>query len=87
MLRVAIVDDHQIVRAGFRELLGEEIGISIAFEAASGEEALNRLRETACDVVLLDLSLPGQSGIDVLRTVRQRHASHCADHEIRRDAM
>jgi two-component system invasion response regulator UvrY len=74
MLRVAIVDDHQIVRAGFRELLGEEIGISIAFEAASGEEALNRLRETACDVVLLDLSLPGQSGIDVLRTVRQRHA-------------
>lgn len=74
MLRIAIVDDHQIVRAGFRELLGEEIGISIAFEAASGEEALRCLRETACDVMLLDLSLPGQSGIDVLRSVRQRHA-------------
>lgn len=74
MLRVAIVDDHEIVRAGFREMLAEELGIAIAFEAASGEEALLRLRETACDVLLLDLALPGQSGVDVLRTVRQRHS-------------
>ena len=73
MLRVAIVDDHQIVRAGFRELLAEELGVAIAFEAATGEAALEALREKACDVLLLDLSLPGKSGIDVLRTVRQRH--------------
>lgn len=73
MLRIAIVDDHQIVRAGFRELLGEELGMQIAFEAASGEEALDHLRQRECDVILLDLSLPGQSGIDVLRNVRQRH--------------
>ncbi len=73
MLRVAIVDDHEIVRAGFREMLAEELGISIAFEAASGEEALARLQETACDVLLLDLALPGQSGVDVLRIVRQRY--------------
>jgi DNA-binding NarL/FixJ family response regulator len=75
MLRVAIVDDHEIVRAGFREMLAAELGIAIAFEAASGEEALDRLREDAgaCDVLLLDLALPGQSGVDVLRTVRQRH--------------
>jgi len=73
MLRVAIVDDHQIVRSGFREMLGEEIGLEIAFEAASGEEALERLREAPCDVLLLDISLPGKSGIDVLRIVRQRH--------------
>lgn len=73
MLRIAIVDDHQIVRAGFRELLGEEIGMQIVFEAASGEEALACLRQQQCDVMLLDLSLPGQSGIDVLRSVRQRH--------------
>ncbi len=74
MLRIAIVDDHEIVRAGFREMLADELGISIAFEAASGEEALVRLQETACDVLLLDLALPGQSGVDVLRTLRQRHS-------------
>lgn len=73
MLRLAIVDDHSIVRAGFREMLEDEIGIAIAFEAASGEEALQLLREQPCDVLLLDISLPGQSGVDVLRAVRQRY--------------
>jgi DNA-binding NarL/FixJ family response regulator len=73
MLRVAIVDDHEIVRVGFREMLAEEMGIAIGFEAASGEEALDQLRQCECDVLLLDLALPGQSGIDVLRTLRQRH--------------
>ncbi|MGE5490620.1 MAG: response regulator [Actinomycetota bacterium] len=73
MLRLAIVDDHGIVRAGFREMLAEEIEIQIVFEASSGEEALQHLRECDCDVLLLDLSLPGQSGVDVLRAVRQRH--------------
>lgn len=75
MLRLAIVDDHSIVRAGFREMLEEEIGIQIEFEAASGEDALQQLRTKACDVLLLDLSLPGQSGVDVLRAVRQRYES------------
>jgi len=74
MLRVAIVDDHEIVRAGFREMLADELGISVVFEAASGEEALARLPETACDVLLLDLGLPGQSGVDVLRSLRQRQS-------------
>src|SRR5262245_60197082 len=74
MLRLAIVDDHQIVRRGFREMLDGELDIAIAFEAASGEEALQQLKEHACDVLLLDLSLPGQSGVDVLRAVKQRHS-------------
>lgn len=73
MIQVAIVDDHQIVRTGFRELLSEDSKISIAFEAASGDEALDKLRTAQCDVLLLDISLPGKSGVDVLRTVRQRH--------------
>lgn len=72
MLRVAIVDDHEIVRAGLREMLADELGVAIAFEAASGEETLSRLQETDCDVLLLDLALPRQSGVDVLRTLRQR---------------
>lgn len=74
MLRVAIVDDHAIVRAGFREMLADEVGIVVAFEAASGEEALALLQETGCDVLLLDLALPGQSGIDVLRSLRLHQA-------------
>lgn len=73
MLRIAIVDDHQLVRAGFRELLGEEVDLRIGFEAASGEEALEALRTQPCDVLLLDLSLPGKSGVDVLRVVRQHY--------------
>src|SRR5574338_617607 len=73
MIHLAIVDDHEIVRAGFREMLAEEVDMRLAFEAASGEEALERLREGPCDLILLDLSLPGLSGVDVLHTVRQRH--------------
>ncbi|MES2368761.1 MAG: response regulator transcription factor [Pseudomonadota bacterium] len=73
MIQVAIVDDHQIVRTGFRELLNEDSAISISFEAANGDDALALLRTTPCDVLLLDISLPGKSGVDVLRTVRQRH--------------
>ncbi|MBS0512701.1 MAG: response regulator transcription factor [Proteobacteria bacterium] len=72
MLRIAIVDDHQIVRAGFRELLAEELDFRVSFEAATGEEAMERLRENDTDVLLLDLSLPGLSGVDVLRAARQR---------------
>ena len=75
MLQVAIVDDHEIVRAGFREMLAAEVGIAVSFEAATGEEAISRLQDSSCDVLLLDLALPGQSGVDVLRTLRLRHAS------------
>jgi two-component system, NarL family, invasion response regulator UvrY len=74
MLRVAIVDDHEIVRAGFHEMLADEMGIAVTFEATSGEAALALLQETGCDVLLLDLALPGQSGVDVLRILRQRHS-------------
>jgi two-component system, NarL family, invasion response regulator UvrY len=73
MIQVAIVDDHQIVRTGFRELLNEDAAIRISFEAANGDDALAHLRTLPCDVLLLDISLPGKSGVDVLRTVRQRY--------------
>ncbi len=73
MIRIAIVDDHQIVRSGFREMLSDELGFLIVFEAASGESATELVRENPCDVMLLDLSLPGKSGVDVLRYMRQRY--------------
>lgn len=73
MIRLAIVDDHAIVRAGFREMLCDEIGMSIEFEAGSAQEAQALLSEHACDVLMLDLSLPDQNGLEVLRLVKQRH--------------
>lgn len=72
MIRLAIVDDHALVRAGFREMLQSEPDLHIEFEAASAEEALQKITDCACELVLLDLSLPGQSGADVLRVIRQR---------------
>ncbi len=75
MTRVGIVDDHSIVRAGFREMLEShaEGAVQVVFEAASGEEALENLKDADCDVLLLDISLPGKSGIDILQQVRQCH--------------
>lgn len=73
MIRLAIVDDHAIVRAGFREMLSEELGMSIEFEAGTAEDAQLLLKQHPCDVLMLDLSLPDQNGIDLLRTVKQRH--------------
>jgi len=75
MLRIGIVDDHGIVRAGFREMLHScgDPGMEVAFEAATGEDALDQLEHVACDVLLLDISLPGISGVDVLRVLRERH--------------
>ncbi|HEY9097407.1 MAG TPA: response regulator transcription factor [Thiobacillus sp.] len=73
MIQVAILDDHQIVRTGFRELLSEDSTITVSFEAGDGDEALALLRTSPCDVLLLDISLPGKNGVDVLRSVRQRH--------------
>jgi DNA-binding NarL/FixJ family response regulator len=64
-MKLLIVDDHPIVRAGLRRLLAVEPGVEIA-EAASGQEAVGGFRETRPDLVLLDLNLPGISGLEVL---------------------
>jgi DNA-binding NarL/FixJ family response regulator len=64
-MKLLIVDDHPIVRAGLRRLLAAEPGLQIS-EAASGQEAVVAYREARPDLVLLDLNLPGISGIEVL---------------------
>lgn len=73
MIHLAIVDDHELVRTGFREMLVTETDIHLVFEAASAEEALSHLRGCRCDLLLLDISLPGQSGVELLRELRQRY--------------
>jgi NarL family two-component system response regulator LiaR len=67
-VRVLLVDDHDLFRTGLRNLL-EEQGVVIAGEAATGSEALQLVRETAPDVVVMDLNMPGMSGVDATRHI------------------
>lgn len=69
-LRVLIVDDHEVVRLGVRQLLEPEPGIAIVGEAASAAETLTALKRDHPDVVLLDISLRDMSGIDLTRRIR-----------------
>jgi DNA-binding NarL/FixJ family response regulator len=70
MVRVFLVDDHEIVRRGVRELLEAEDDIEVVGEAGSVEEALRRVPPTAPDVALLDVQLPDGTGVEVCRELR-----------------
>ena len=72
MTRVFIADDHAIVRAGIRQLLTISPTIEVVGEAGDGRRTLLALETTPCDVLLLDLSLPVVSGIEVLKRVKER---------------
>jgi DNA-binding NarL/FixJ family response regulator len=67
-LRVLIVDDHDLFRTGLRNLL-EEQGIQVIGEAAAGNEAVRAVRELAPDVVVMDLNMPGMSGVEATRHI------------------
>jgi DNA-binding NarL/FixJ family response regulator len=71
--RILIVDDHDVVRVGFRQMLSEHARFNVSGEASSAAEALEALRRDPFDIVLLDLSLPDGSGIDVLRRIKVRY--------------
>jgi len=71
MIRVTLVDDHPIVRRGLKETLSAEADIVVVGEASRSEEVLSALGASACDVVLLDISLPGRGGLDVLKDIRR----------------
>jgi two-component system response regulator DevR len=75
VIRVLIVDDHAIVRRGLAEVLGEEDDIEIVSAAAGADEALRVLDYAAVDVVVVDLRLGKDSGIDLCREGRARHPS------------
>lgn len=74
-IRVIIADDHAIVRRGLRQILEHEADIAVLEEASSTDELLARLDEGPYDVLVLDISMPGRSGLDVLPEIRRRYAS------------
>ncbi len=71
--RIAVVDDHPLVRIGLKQIIEAQADFAWAGEASTGREALALLRSAPVDVLLLDLSLPDISGLDVLRQVRAHH--------------
>jgi DNA-binding NarL/FixJ family response regulator len=72
MIRIAIVDDHAMVRAGLRQFFAEQADFCVVAEAASGREALDIVRQGEVDVILLDIAMPGQNGVDALAAIRAR---------------
>ena len=75
MIRVAIADDHPIVREGLRRIVSDDGGISVPGEASSAVELFRLLKSTAVDVVLLDVSMPGATFIETLQDLRREHPS------------
>src|SRR5690606_35475564 len=71
MIRIMIVDDHPILRAGLRTLLSEHSNMAVTGEAGSGAEAIKMAQQNEYDIVLLDITMPDMSGIDALKQIRR----------------
>jgi two-component system invasion response regulator UvrY len=75
MIRLAIADDHPIVREGLRRIATEDAGITVTGEASTAAELFRLLHAAAVDVVLLDVSMPGATFVETLRELREQHPS------------
>lgn len=71
MIKVVLCDDHAMVRRGIRDTLSEAVDIQVTGESGSYSEVREVLRNTACDVLVLDLNLPGRGGLEVLASLRE----------------
>jgi DNA-binding NarL/FixJ family response regulator len=70
MIRIVIADDHTIVREGLKQLLGHDPSLEVVAEARDSHEVMQRVRELDFDVLLLDLSMPGKSGIELIKQAK-----------------
>lgn len=71
-MRILVVDDHAIVRKGLIQIISEVPGMHMVDEAGNGIEAMQMLLEKDYDIILLDISMPGKSGLDILRTIKNK---------------
>lgn len=72
-IRVFIVDDHPVVREGFRSLLEQTETFAVAGEASSGQQTLDRLQDTEADLAIVDVSMDGMNGIELTRRLTETH--------------
>lgn len=70
MIKILIVDDHAIVRAGLKQIVSETSDMIVADEASSGHEVLNKVLKNDYDVIVLDISMPGRNGLDILAQLK-----------------
>ena len=70
MIRIVVCDDHTIVREGLKGILAAQPDFQVVAEASDGHEALKRVRELDFDVLLLDMSMPGKSGVELIKQVK-----------------
>lgn len=73
MIRIVLADDHPILRVGIRDLLEEQPDMEVVGEAANGEEAIRLVDSLHPNVLVLDMNLPGQSGVEVAQALSRRH--------------
>ncbi len=71
--RIVLADDHPILRSGVRNLINEDAALTVVAEAGNGEELLEVLKRVHCDLVILDLSMPGMSGLQALAEIRKSY--------------
>lgn len=71
MIRVILCDDHALIRRGIRDTLAEQPDMQIVGEAGEYGELRTLMRNTACDVLVLDINMPGRSGLDVLHALKE----------------
>lgn len=70
MIRILVADDHGVVRKGLTQIVADSPGMEVTGEAATGQEALELVRSKRFDVVILDISMPGRGGLDILRELK-----------------
>ncbi|MFM2293304.1 MAG: hypothetical protein RIS29_3117 [Bacteroidota bacterium] len=70
MIKVFIVDDHEIIREGLKKILKEESDLVVVGEAQNGDEVLQNIKNIDCDIMLLDMNMPGRSGLDLLGDIK-----------------
>jgi DNA-binding NarL/FixJ family response regulator len=71
VIRVLVADDHAVVRRGLKQILTAEPDMTVVAEAADGQEVLDTTRRHPCDVVVLDITMPGRSGLEVLKELKR----------------
>ncbi|CAG0952792.1 Oxygen regulatory protein NreC [Burkholderiales bacterium] len=73
MIRVLLADDHAIIRDGLKQILADTEDLQVCGEAADGNEVLRKVREGDWDVLVLDISMPGRSGLEVVKLVKEEN--------------